>query len=335
MRRREFIALVSGGIVAAPLSIRAQSQAMPVIGFLNSGSKAAFEGLVKAFGQGLNEEGYAEGRNVVIEYRWAEGNYDRLKELASDLIRNRVTLIAATGGTMSARAAKDLTDTIPLLFVTGSDPVGFGLAASISRPGGNATGVSVITTDLVGKRLEWLRRLVPSATTIGMLVNPNAFSTDTERRFAVETERKEAATATTRAGLTLLVFEAHDEGGLEIAFDAAAKKRVDALFVSADPFLTDRRRIVISLAERYRIPVAYPWRQFAVDGGLMSYGPNLAEVYRQIGRYAGRILKGEKPGELPVQMPTKFELIINRKTARALGIEVSAELLTVADEVIE
>jgi putative ABC transport system substrate-binding protein len=335
MRRREFLILAGGGVALSPLAAFGQSTNAPVIGFLNSGSAAAFVGLVDAFRRGLSQEGYVEGRNVQIEFRWAGGQYDLLPSLANDLVRRGVALIAATGGIPSARAAKAATTTIPILFVSGSDPVVVGLVASLNRPGGNATGVSVVTTDLVGKRLEWLRRLLPRATTIAMLVNPGSYSVKFEREFASEMEKKEAAAAAVDAGLTLFVVEAGAEHELEAAFGSAKKLGADAFLVSADPFFTDRRDVIVTLAERYALPAIYPWRQYAVAGGLMSYGPSITEVYRQIGGYAGRILKGAKPIDLPVQKPSKFELVINRKTAKALGLDIAPELLTVADEVIE
>jgi putative ABC transport system substrate-binding protein len=335
MRRREFLTLLAGGAIAWPLTAHAQAPAVPVIGFLNSASHAASARIVGAFRQGLSDEGYVEGRNLAIEYRWAEGRYQRLEEHAGDLVRRQVALIAATGGIQSARAAKAATATIPILFISGADPVLAKLVTSINRPGGNATGVTVVTTEMVAKRLELLRDLVPGATTVAMFVNSISYSTDFEQKFTAEMELKETAAAARAAGLRPLVLDAASESDLGAALDAAVKSGADALFVSADPFFADRREQVVALAARHRLPAVYPWRRFAEVGGLMSYGPNIIEMYRQIGRTAGRILKGAKPADLPVQMPTTFELVLNLKTATALGITVPYPLLATATEVIE
>jgi ABC-type uncharacterized transport system substrate-binding protein len=335
MRRREFLGLLTGGVVAWPRTARAQAPALPVIGFLNSASEAAFTRFVEAFRLGLNDERYVEGRNVAIEYRWAEGRYDRLEEYAADLVRRRVALIAATGGIQSARAAKAATSTIPLLFISGADPVRAGLVASINRPGGNATGVNVATSEMVAKRLQLLRELAPTVSTVAMLVNSISYTTEFEQKFTREMELKETAAAARAVGLKPLVLDAANKSDLEAALDPALKNGAQALFVSADPFFTNLREQIVALAARHGLPAVYPWRQYAVAGGLMSYGPSITEVYRQIGRYAGRILKGSKPSDLPVQIPTAFDLVINLKTAKALGLKVPPPLSARATEVID
>jgi putative ABC transport system substrate-binding protein len=335
MNRRQFLTLLTGGAAGWPFAARAQAPAMPVIGFLNSGSQGTRTRLVEAFRRGLNDEGYTEGRNVTIEYRWAEGQYQRLEEQAADLVRRQVALIAATGGVPSARAAKAATAAIPILFISGADPVRAKLVASINRPGGNATGVSVITSEMVAKRLELLRELVPHASTIAMLQNIKSYRTEFEQNFVTEVELNEATKAASAAGLRPLVLDAARESNLEDALDTAVKNGVDALFVSADPSFTDQRDQIIALAVRHRLPAIYPWRSYAEAGGLMSYGPSISGVYRQIGHYAGRILKGDKPADLPVQMPMTFELVINRKTAKVLGLEIPALMLVRATDLIE
>jgi putative ABC transport system substrate-binding protein len=333
MRRREFLNLLTGGAAAWPLAGRAQTT--PVIGFLNSGSQATGTWIVDAFRQGLNDEGYAEGRNVAIEYRWADGQYQRLEQHAADLVRRQVILIAATGGVQSARAAKAATPTIPILFISGVDPVRAGLVTSINRPGGNTTGVSVITSEMVAKRLQLLRELLPRASTVAMLVNTISYATEFEQKFTAELELKETAAAARAAGFNPHVVDAASESDLQAALDTAVKSRPDALFVSADPFFTDRRDQIVALAARHGLPAIYPWRQYAEAGGLMSYGPNISDVCRQIGRYAGRILKGATPGELPVQMPMTFELVVNLKTAKTLGLDIPPLVLVRATKAIE
>jgi putative tryptophan/tyrosine transport system substrate-binding protein len=317
MRRREFIAGL-GGAAAWPVVAPAQQSKVPVIGFLNSGSPGPFALLLGAFHQGLKDGGYVEGQNVAIEYRWAEGRYDRLPALAADLVRREVAAIAATGGTLSARAAKAATVTIPILFAT-ANPVGDGLVASFSRPGGNATGVSVFTTELAPKRLQWLRELVPKADKIAILIN----------LANQETE------ALTRAGVQLLTIKAPADSDFELAFTQAVQRGVDALLVSADPLYNARRTEIVALAARHSLPAAYPWREYVEAGGLMSYGTSLTGAYRQVGQYVSRVLKGDKPAELPVQNPTKFELVINIRTAKALGLTIPETLLATADEVIQ
>ena len=294
-----------------PLVARAQQPAMPVIGFLNSASPGPFALLLSAFHEGLKDGGYVEGKNVTVEYRWANGQYDRLPALAADLVRRRVTVIAATGGTVTAQAAKAATTTIPVLFIAGADPVGDGLVSSFNRPGGNVTGVSVYTSELAPKRLELLRELVPKATKIALLVNPEN---------AVDSQ--DAQNMMQRAGLPLLTLSATVETEFEREFVSASQHGAQALLVSADPFFNSRRTQLVALAARYAMPAAYPWSEYAKAGGLMSYGTSIPGAYRQIGQYVTRILKGEKPADLPVQQPTKFELVINLKTAKTLGLTV-------------
>jgi putative tryptophan/tyrosine transport system substrate-binding protein len=327
MNRREFITLLGGAAAAWPLAARAQQQAMPVIGFLNIASPRAFAGFVAAFHRGLNAGGYVEGRNVTIEYRWAEGDYDRLLEQAADLVKRQVALIVATGGTTPALVAKNATGTIPILFISGANPVDQGLVTSFGRPDGNATGVSVYTSELVGKRLQLLRELLPRAAMIAVLGNPTG--------VVHNLEAKDLQQAADAAGLQLLILEVTAESGFEAAFALADQQRADGLFVSADAFFTSQRNRIIELAARHRLPAAYPWREYALAGGLMSYGSSITDAYRLIGEYAGRILKGAKPADLPVIQPTKFDLVINLKTAKALGLTVPDKLLALADEVIE
>src|SRR5712691_7856192 len=316
-----------GGVLAWPLGASAQNPAVPVIGFLNSASTDPSARLADGFRQGLSEAGYVEGRNVTIEYRYAEGQFARLPELATDLVQHGVSLIAATGGIISARAAKSVTATVPILFISGPNPVGDGLVANFNRPGGNLTGVAMFTSELIPKRLELLNELVPRAATIGLLVNP------TDVAHVEEAMHIETATRTT--GQQMILLNATAESDFEPAFVSAVQQRADALLVSANPFFTDRRSQLVALAARHRVPTGYPWRQYAEAGGLMSYGPSIVGAYRLLGRYAGRILNGEKPGDLPVQMPTRFELVINLKTARALGLNVSTKLFATADQAIE
>ena len=318
--------MLGGAASVWPLAARAQQPAMPVIGFLSTASPAKFANFVAAFRQGLKEAGYVEGENLAIEYRWAEGHYDRLPALAADLANRQVAVIAASGGDPSALAAKAATATIPIVFNSGTDPVKLGLVASLSRPGGNLTGVSILASMLVAKQMELLRELVPTAVTISFLVNPNNPSTEERIR-----EMQEAVRA---VGQRLQVVTASAEAELESAF-ATIQRRSGALIVPADPVFTSQRDRLVALAARHALPASYPYREYAVAGGLMSYGPNLADAYRLIGIYTGRILKGAKPADLPVQQSTKVEFVINLKTAKALGLTFPLPLIGRADEVIE
>jgi ABC-type uncharacterized transport system substrate-binding protein len=326
-RRRDFIALLGAATAASPLAVVAQAPAPPIIGFLNNASPAPAAPLVAAFRRGLERAGYVEGRNVAIEYRWAEGQYDRLPALTDELIRRRVAVIAATGGLVTAQAAKAATSTIPVLFIAGFDPVGEGLVASINRPGGNATGVSVYTTELGPKRLEHLRELLPALARVAMLVNPDSIST--------EVEKEDLGAAARSVGIQLLPFPARSEGEIESAFGNAVAGGANALIVSADAFFTSRRQQIVALAARHSLPASYPWAQYADLGGLMSYGPTLTWAYEQIGDYASRVLKGARPDALPVQLPTTFEMVINLNTARSLGLSVAPLLQARANRVIE
>jgi putative ABC transport system substrate-binding protein len=307
-----------------PLAALAQRAPVPVIGFLSSASRAPNGELSPpGFRSGLSEAGFVVGRNVVIEAFLANGDYDRLPALANEMVRRGVNLILAAGGLPSAQAAKAATSTIPILFMAGFDPVKVGLVSRFNRPGGNATGVSLYTTELLRKRFEFLRELLPRASSVALLVNPLSPAADIE----IE-DMNDAAGAT---GFQLLTLKATNEPELEIAFASAVRDRAEGLLVSADPFFTTRRGRVVALAEQHRMPAMYPWREFTEIGGLMSYGPNLRKAYHLLGLYAGRILKGDNPGELPVQMSTTFELVINKRTADALGIEMPRTLFAIAE----
>lgn len=327
MRRRKFFTLLGGAVAAWPLVARAQQKTMPVIGVLGTGSPSVSSGPIMAFRQGLSEAGYAEGHNFAIEYRWAEGNYDRLPALAADLVGRKVDLIMASSPP-AALAAKSATSTIPIVFRGGGDPVGAGLVASLARPGGNLTGVSFIPNELTAKRLELLSELVPRAVVIALLVNPTN-STNIER---VIRDVQEAART---KGLQLHVLKASNESEVETAFASLVQLHAGALVVGSDPFLSGQREQLVALASRHAVPAIYAWREFADAGGLISYGASLTAAYHLVGIYAGKILKGAKPSDLPVQQPTKFELVINIKTAKSLGLTVPATLLAQADDVIE
>ncbi len=326
MNRRELVILLGGAMTAAR-ALRAQQKAMPVIGYLESGAAGASAPLVAAFRQGLSETGWVEGQNLAIEYRWAEHPYDRLPALAADLVGRKVDLIVAAGGFLSALAAKGATSTIPIVFTGVSDPVGAGLVASLARPGGNITGFSPFQLEMMPKRLELLTELVPQAGTIALLVNPN--DPNTERVLQVVPE------AARTKGVQLSILNASTEGGIDAAFPTLVERHAGALLVPADPFFNSRREQLLGLASRHAVPAIYAWREFPVSGGLISYGPSLPAMRRQAGVYAGKILKGAKPADLPVQQPTVFELVVNLKTAMALGLTIPPSILARADEVIE
>ena len=324
-RRREFITLL-GGAAAWPLAARAQ-QRMPVIGFLNSASPGAFAHLAQAFREGLRETGYVEGRNVTVEYRWAEGQFDRLPDLAADLVSRRVAAIVATGGEPSAVAARRATQIIPIVFLLGENPVEAGLVASFHRPGGNVTGLTLFAFATAGKRTELVHGLIPSGAAVALLLNPRS-------PIITENERRSVETTAAALGRQIRTFYASSQSEVEAAF-ATMPQGIGALQVSGDAFFTNTRNQIIALAARHGIPAIYGWREYVVSGGLMAYGASLAHGYRQTGGYTGRILKGDSPADLPVLQPTKFELVINLKTAKALGLDVPPTLLARADEVIE
>jgi putative ABC transport system substrate-binding protein len=323
MRRRKFVALLGGVVAAWPFAARAQ-KAMPVIGFLSSGTTSSH--LLAAFRQGLSEAGYVEGQNLTIEYRWAEDHYDRLPALAADLVGRKVDLIVASNPP-AALAAKSVTSTIPIVFRGGGDPVSYGLVASLARPGGNLTGVSFVGNDFLAKRLELLSELVPRAGAIALLVNPSA--TITDRVIA------DAQDAARTKKVQLHVLKASTESEIDAAFASLVQLQAGALVVAADPFLSNRREQIVAMASRSAVPAIYAWREFAAAGGLISYGASLTTAYRMVGQYAGKVLRGAKPADLPVQQPTTYELIINLKTAKALGLTVPQSMLINADEVIE
>jgi ABC-type uncharacterized transport system substrate-binding protein len=326
MRRREFITLL-GGAAAWPLVARAQQAAMPVVGFLSSRSPGESAGVVAAFRRGLSETGFVEGQNFVIAFRWAEGRYDRLPALAVDLADMRVTVLFAAGGPPSALAAKAATSTIPIVFSAANDPVRLGLVASLNRPSGNVTGMSTFTSALAAKRVELLKELVPAAVVMAYVLNPSNPSADLES--------KEALPAASALGIELHVLNASTEQELNAAFAKLANLRAGGVVVAPEPFFDSQRDRLVALSAQHAVPAIYGFRDYVVAGGLMSYGTSITDSYRQAGNYVGRILKGEKPSDLPVMQPTKFELVINLKTAKALGLEVAQTLLATADEVIE
>jgi len=325
--RRELLAALGGAVAAWPRAARAQQPALPVVGFIRTTSADDSLKLVEAFRRGLGEAGYVEGRNVLIEYRYAQGQIDRLPALAADLVTRRVAVLAATGGTVSARAAKAATSTIPVVFTTGDDPVKAGLVASLSRPGGNVTGVSVFTARLGAKRLALLHELIPAATTIAILLNP--------KNPDSEDEAKDVQEAARALGVEILVLYAGTENEIDAAFTKLVEQRTGALMLGADTFFTSQRARIATLSTYLRIPTADSVREFPEAGGFASYGASLAGVYRQAGVYVARILKGDKPADLPVLLPTAFEFVINLQTAKVIGLTVPDKLLVAADEVIE
>lgn len=327
MRRREFVAVLGGATIAWPLRALAQRPAKPVIGFLSSGSQRTFGHYAVALVQGLKETGYVDGVDVTIEYRWADGQYDRLSAMADELVRQPVAVLVTSGGAVVAQAAKAMTATIPIVFSTADDPVAVGLVASLNRPGGNLTGVAFLSTQLTAKRLELIRELVPQARSFAILLNPNSPES--------ETITKDAQAAADIIAAKILVLKATTEREIELVFTTLVREGADALILGTDPFFYIRRDQIVALAARNAVPTVYFLREFVTAGGLISYGTSFAEGYRQMGSYAGRILKGEKPADLPVMQPTKFEMVINLKAAKALGLTVPDKLLVAADEVIE
>jgi putative tryptophan/tyrosine transport system substrate-binding protein len=326
MRRRDFFTLVAGA-AAWPFAAHAQQPKMPVVGFLGTGSPQADAFRVAAVRQGLTETGYVEGQNAAFEFRWAENQYERLPALAAELVHQGVAVIVSIGGFSSAVAAKSSTATIPIVFATGGDPIQSGLVASLSRPGGNVTGVNFLVESLVAKRLEVLHQTVPRAVSIGFIVNPTS--------AGAEAETRNALAAAQSLGHKLLPVNAHTDSELNAAFAALAQQHPEALMVQGDVFFLSRRDKLVELTARQRIPTVYALREYVTAGGLMSYGTSITEAHRIVGVYAGRILKGERPADLPVQQSTKVELIINLKTAKALGLDIPLPLLGRADEVIE
>jgi putative tryptophan/tyrosine transport system substrate-binding protein len=326
MKRREFITLIGGAAALWPAAARAQQAAMPLIGFIDPRSPEAVTDRLRGFRQGLKEAGFVEGENVAIAYRWAENQLDRLPDLVADLMRRRIAVLA-TGGAPAAFAVKAATTTIPTVFLVGDDPVRLGLVASLARPEANLTGINILIVELAAKRLELLRALVPSATRIAVLVNPEDPVT--------ENQLKDVQAAALASRLKIQVLDANTSGEIVAAFETIGRERPDALFVAASPFLNGRRVQLAQLAALHRLPAAYPLRESAEVGGLMSYGVSVVDAFRQVGVYTGRILKGAKPADLPVVQSAKFELIINVETARMLGLTVPPSLLALADEVIE
>ena len=327
MKRREFITLLGSAAAAWPYAASAQQPALPVVGLIRDGSADANARYVAAFRRGLAENGYVEGQSVTIDYRWASGQPDRLPAMAMELVDRPVVVLAATGGENSAMAAKAATSTIPIVFAVGSDPIKLGLVASYNRPGGNVTGINILTTTLEAKRLGLLHELVPQAATVGVLLNPNWPPSANQLRDVQDAARV--------VGLQINVLRASTDQEIDAAFETVAQQRIAALAVTGNPFYDTRREKLVALAARHAVPVIYQFREFTAAGGLMSYGIDLPDAYRQVGVYVGRVLKGAKPADLPVLQPTKFEFVINLKTAKALGVKFSDNLMSLADEVIE
>jgi putative ABC transport system substrate-binding protein len=326
VKRREFITLLGGAAAAWPMGARAQ-KAMPVVGWISSRAANEANYLVAAFRQGMKETGYVETQNVAVDFRWAEGQYDRLPAFASDLVSRPATVIVATGGDPAAQAAKAATATIPIVFVSGSDPVKVGLVASLNRPGGNVTGVHLLLLGMGAKRLGLLHELLPAANPIGLLINPNFVDGQTQLR--------DIENAAKSLGLDLLVLRASTEHEIDLAFASLVQRKIGAVLLASDPFFTVRRSQLAALGTRYAIPVMFDLREYVAAGGLMSYGASLTDGYRQGGIYTGRILRGEKPVDLPVVQATKFDLVINLTTAKAIGLNIPDRLMALADEIIE
>jgi putative ABC transport system substrate-binding protein len=327
MKRREFIGLLGGALAMWPIGARAQQQVVPLIGFLNTQSAGSFSHLVAGFQQGLREAGFLEGQNIQIEYRWAEGRYERLPALANDLVHRGIAVLVATGGEPAALAAKESTEAVPIVFIIGGDPIRMGLVTSMNRPGGNVTGLTLLSTEIEGKRLGLLQELLPKASLIAVLINPDFPSAENRQRDVLE--------AASRVGLKTIVVSARSESQFEPAFTTAVEQRANALMVFGDPFFNSRRDQLVALAADYKIPAIYETRDYALAGGLMSYGVNIVELYREAAHYTAQILRGAKPNDLPIMQPTKFQTIINLKTAQALGLTIPPTLLATADEVIE
>jgi putative ABC transport system substrate-binding protein len=327
MRRRQFITLLGGTAAAWPLAARAQQPAMPVVGFIHSASATYLGSMTAAFSEGLRETGFVEGQNVAIEYRWAEGHYDRLPALAAELVARRPAVIFAGGSTEPARAVKAATATIPIVFVSAADPVQMGLVASLNRPGGNVTGASLLGSALEAKRLELLHQLMPKTPVVAVLLNP--------KYPAFKTQVQEVQEAAAQLGVKLIMLNASTVADIEASFPSIARQDAGALLVTQDPLFGAQREQIVALAAKHSLPAIYWQREFIAVGGLISYGPNFPEAYHQAGLYVGKILKGEKPAELPIVQPTKFDLVLNLKTAKTLNIDVPPNLLALADEVIE
>ena len=328
IRRRRFVTLLGGAVAAWPVAARAQQAAMPVIGFLGDQSPDLWANHVRAFQQGLREIGYVEGRNVAIEYRWAEGRNDRLPALAAELVRRQVTVIAAPGSTPAALAAKAAITTIPIVFAIATDPVGLGLVASLARPGGNVTGVVTLNVEIAPKRLELLHELFPTATSFALLVNPT-------NPALAEPVSREVQTAARKLGIKLHVLHASSEPEFDAVFATTTQLRAAGLVIGPDPLFNGRIEQLAALTVRHAVPAVYQWREFTAAGGLLSYGSSVTDVYRQAGVYTGRILKGEKPANLPVQLAVKVEFVVNLKTAKTLGLTFPLPLIGRADEVVE